>query len=103
MTPDGVVNGNQTTVLWHKTDIVGELKAKLEPLLCILSPLMELKCNGRVMELDERHIFKYTSSADCALTFTELPLRLRLRLPTGDVKVIVLMFITQKLSDIQLF
>lgn len=102
VTPEGIVNGNQTTVLWHKTDIVGELKAKLEPLLCILSPLMELKCNGRVMELDERHIFKYTSSADCALTFTELPLRLRLRLPTGDVKIIQEAYISMTVSALKL-
>ena len=47
----------------------------------------ELSFHGRTLDIDERHIFKYTSYIDCQLLLTELPLRVRVRLPTGEIKV----------------
>ena len=47
----------------------------------------ELSYHSRTLDVDERHIFKYTSYVDCQLLLTELPLRVRVRLPTGEIRV----------------
>ena len=49
---------------------------------------MELSFHGRVLDSDDRQIFKYTSYIDCQLTLAEVPLKIRVTLPGGEIKVV---------------
>jgi hypothetical protein len=73
--------------VWHKAENVATLKARLEPIFGIPSSQQLLTHHGVSLEIDERLIFKYTTAADCHLVLQEMPLRIRVRLPTGETKV----------------
>ena len=81
-------------IQWHKAETVSTLKARLEPVFGIPSYLQHLNFHTISLEIDERLIFKYTAAADCNLTLQELPLRIRCRLPSGETKVLCLLFCT---------